>query len=585
MSAFRAALASLRALPLAAFWRMIGVMLRAAPRESALVFGVNLLTGATTPLLLWLGKLVIDDVARLSTTRPADPLAAIAGSPVLFAALIGFVAIHIIGDALDSIGSFQFSALRDRLELTVKELVYTKISSFEDLAPFESPELLNIKQLAEQGLNRVRGLAMGLTNMAIGVGAAVPVLILSLSVAWWAPILIFLAAIPTILVNSHYVNRAWGIEQAQAGVVRRLQIYEEVLTAPTYAKELRLFALQPVFLGAWRETFGAALAELRAVRRRGTIAAIGASLVSGIGTTLPYLFVVQAALSRRFSLGDLALYAGLMFEARSILYKVIFNGSIVREAAVGADAIFRLLDLPPTLVTRPAAPRITDAPAGILVRDLRFSYPGSTMPALDGVTLQIHPGEFVVVVGKNGAGKTTLGKLLCRLYDPQAGTIAWDGVDLCGCEPAALRRRIAVVAQDYARFPATLADNIGFGQLARREDRAAITAAAGQVGLVPLAEALPHGFDTLLNKQFEDGTELSGGQWQRVALARAALRQPTTELLILDEPTAALDPKIEHEIYGLLRELAQGRMALVISHRLALARLADRPPCAMSRGV
>src|SRR5262249_13332626 len=150
------------------------------------------------------------------------------------------------------------------------------------------------------------------------------------------------------------------------------------------------------------------------------------------------------------------------------------------------------------------------------------------------------------------------------------------GVDLRACDPQALRRRIAVVAQDYAHFPVTLGENIGFGQLARLDDRHAIETAAAYVGLQDLAATLPYGFDTLLSTEFEDGIELSGGQWQRVALARAALRRADVELLILDEPTAALDPKIEHEVYGFLRELAHGRMALVISHRMALARLADR---------
>ena len=195
---------------------------------------------------------------------------------------------------------------------------------------------------------------------------------------------------------------------------------------------------------------------------------------------------------------------------------------------------------------------------------------------LKGISLAIRPGETVAIVGKNGAGKSTLVKLLCRLYDPQEGSILWSGADIRSIDLETLRRNIAVVMQDFAQFPTTARENIGFGRLEGLHDDAAIASAAQSSGLTSLLESLPDSLETPLTKQLENGTELSRGQWQRIALARALFRRPQASLLILDEPTAAFDPDIEYEFYRLFREMARGRTAIFISHRLALARTADR---------
>jgi ATP-binding cassette subfamily B protein len=217
------------------------------------------------------------------------------------------------------------------------------------------------------------------------------------------------------------------------------------------------------------------------------------------------------------------------------------------------------------------------ASQGIQFQQVGFRYLGTEQPAvLDNLTFQIQPGEMVALVGENGAGKTTLAKLLVRLYDPTAGQILWHGQDLKTLDLTALRSRIAVVMQDYARFPATLRENVGWGQMADLQADDAILAVLQESGIAYLADTLKHGLETPLGRQLEDGIDLSGGQWQRVAIARALMRLHQAELLVFDEPTAALDPKNEHEIYRIFRSIAQGRMAVVVSHRLALAKLCDR---------
>jgi len=202
-----------------------------------------------------------------------------------------------------------------------------------------------------------------------------------------------------------------------------------------------------------------------------------------------------------------------------------------------------------------------------------YVYPGSIHKALDDVSFVIPAGQHVALAGENGSGKTTIVKLLCRLYHPTEGRILVDGVDLREWDPSALRKRIAVMFQDYARYQLTARENIGFGDLDALGDEALIRAAAGRAGADSVVEALPHGYETRLGKWFEEGVELSTGDWQRVALARAFLRDAA--IVILDEPTSSLDAKVEHEVFGRLRQLARDRTAIFISHRMSTARLAD----------
>jgi ATP-binding cassette subfamily B protein len=208
------------------------------------------------------------------------------------------------------------------------------------------------------------------------------------------------------------------------------------------------------------------------------------------------------------------------------------------------------------------------------VEDVHFTYPSGSRPALRGVTLGINRGEIVALVGENGSGKTTLAKLLCALHRPTIGRITWDGVDVADLDPDSVRDRIAVLFQDFLHFHLTARDNIGFGRIDRRDDLAAIRAAATRAGIDLALRALPEGYESRLGPEWLGGTDLSGGQWQRLALARAFFRD--APLVVLDEPTAALDPRAERDLFDAVRGLYQGRTVLLISHRYSTVRSADR---------
>ncbi len=415
-----------------------------------------------------------------------------------------------------------------------------------------------------------------------------------MSLAWWIPLILFSCTTPAIYVEIKYRKQSWRIEKTQASIAREMDLYKTVLIGERYAKEVRLYRLQPLLLERWRGLFTTIFKAMEQIRRRGAIEVVAWSLLSGLGLALPYVYVVLGVLGRTYTIGDLALYSGVILQLRRSLVTLIDSGSELYDVALATTPIFQLLELQPQLtqergvgrggVTSPlrewgvgdASVLSNTTPAGIQIQNLSFNYPNSDRLILKDINLSIHPNEMIVLVGENGAGKTTLAKLLCRLYDPSQGAIVWNGQDLRSLSLEDLRSRIAVVMQDYARFPTTVRENVAFGYLPKLHDDLAIKEAISEVGMTPVIEKLDQGLETLLGKHLEGGIDLSGGQWQRLAIARALLRLSQAELLVLDEPTANLDPKTENEIYNIFRTLAKGRIAVIVSHRLALAKLADR---------
>jgi ATP-binding cassette subfamily B protein len=353
-----------------------------------------------------------------------------------------------------------------------------------------------------------------------------------------------------------------------------------MLSGEAYAKELRLFSLQSVLLERWRRLFRRMFTGMQRVRQEGAIAMMFWSLLSGVSNSFLYLYVLLGVLRGTYTLGDLALYTGIILQMYRSLNVMIGNASELYDVMLATSPIFQLLDLEPQLhngsATLLAPEQVQTQQQGIQFQQVEFTYPGSDRLILKDIDLTIRPGEMVALVGENGAGKTTFAKLLCRLYDPTEGAIFWNGQNLRELELTDLRSRIAVVMQDYARFPATLRENVGWGYLPKLDQDQALQTVLEEAGIAYVVADLAQGLDTPLGKQLENGMDLSGGQWQRLAIARSLLRLKDAELLVFDEPTAALDPKNEHEIYQIFRTIARDRMTLVVSHRLALAKLADR---------
>lgn len=567
--------------PWQALRRSLGMVAQAAPIELRNLTLLNLVTGTGPSIALWLSKIVIDDVSRLAQAGAiTDPIGLLQSEPKLVWVILASVGLNLFVDAVDSISTTLFAALRDRVQGYTQGKVLDKVAHFDDIALFETPDLLNLLELTEKGLQRVQRLSFIVAATLTGVFIFVPSVSLSISIGWWVPLVLLAASIPSIYVEMRYHKKSWRVEETQASVTREMNIYAKVLTGEIYAKEVRLFSLQSVLLDRWQTLYERMFNTMQQVRREGALAVMLWAMVGGLGTAFPYVHVVLGVLQGRFTLGDLALFTGIILQVRRSLFILIGNTGDIYDVALATSPIFQLLDLEPQLGTGfdamiPTA-TVQSSRQGIQLQDLCFTYPGGDKPILQDINLTIQPGEMVALVGENGAGKTTLAKLLCRLYDPTAGSIYWNEQDLRTLTLAELRSRIAVVMQDYARFPATLRENVGWGYLSNLSNDCAIHRVLKDVGIDPIVTELSQGLETPLGKQLEDGIDLSGGQWQRIAIARSLIRLSEVELLVFDEPTAALDPKNEHEIYTILRTIAQGRMTVVVSHRLALAKIADR---------
>ncbi|BAZ16456.1 ABC transporter-related protein [Calothrix sp. NIES-4071] len=469
----------------------------------------------------------------------------------------------------------------DKVQGFIELMVLDKITNFQDIALFESPDLLNIVQLTEKGVLRLKELSFRLVQTLQGFFIFIPAVLLSASLAWWAPLILFSCATPALYVDMKYRKLSWRAEKTQAPIAREMNLYKMMLSGEAYAKELRLFHLQSLLLERWKGLFQTMFKAMEKIRRRGSKEIFVWSLLSGLGIALPYVYIVFGVLAKKNTLGDLALYSGVILQVRRSLMFLIDGGGELYDVSLATTPIFQLLELKPNLSpqTKNSLPPIPHCPlkkGGIEIKNLSFSYPNSNSQILRDINLTIQPNEMIVLVGENGAGKTTLAKLLCRLYDPSAGNIIWNNQDLRDFSVEELRKRIAVVMQDYARFPTTVRENIGFGYLPDIENHATIAEAIAETGMTKVIDKLENGLETLLGKQLEGGVDLSGGQWQRLSIARALLRLSDAELVILDEPTANLDPKTENEIYEIFCTLAKGRIAVIVSHRLALAKLADR---------
>ncbi|EGK88852.1 ABC transporter ATP-binding protein [Microcoleus vaginatus PCC 9802] len=574
-----------------ALWRSLGLIIKAAPIELRNLIILNIISGAAPSAVLFLDKLIIDEVSRLlSQTQTAQPFALMLSRPILLWSIAGVLSLKLIGDSLETMSSFAATSLRDRVQGFVEGKVLEKVANFDDIALFENPELLNIVELAKTGVTKIQQLAFTLSMTITGIFIFIPSISLAATIAWWVPLLMLISSSPSIYIQRKYSRIIWRVQRKQAKISREMNLSARVLTGEEYAKELRLFGLQELWLKRWQSQFVQFFSEMQRIRKKGAIVVLFWSVFSRVGVALPFVYVVMGALGGRYTLGDLALYSGLIVQVEQSLQLLIGNYTNLYDISLGVSPIFQLLELKPELQSPlvDVASRLPSLPdggqdsrppkdkIGIEIKHLSFCYPGSNKSTVEDINLTINPGEMLVLVGENGAGKTTLGKLLGRLYDPTSGTIDWNGKDLRSYSLAYVRSRIAVVMQDYARFPSTVRENVGFGDLLSLSDDTAINEAISEAGISAKVNSLSAGLETPLGKQLEDGIDLSGGQWQRIAIARALMRLSTAEVLIFDEPTAALDPKTEHEIYSIFRQIAAGKTTIVISHRLGLAKIADR---------
>ena len=468
------------------------------------------------------------------------------------------------------------SLLRAQLGQRVNVMILEKALTL-DLTQFEDSEFYDKLTRARREASS-RPLSLVMRTFALGQNAVSLISFGGLLYRFspWAVLLLVLAGLPAFLAEAKFSGEAFRLFRWRAPE-SRMQIYlESVLAREDYAKEVKLFDLGPRFLDRYREIFTRLYREDRDLTLRRDAWGFGLGLLGTATLYGGYVWIAVETVLGAMTVGQMTMYLMLFRQGQSAVSAALSAVSGLYEDNLYLSNLFEYLEQPVGRGGVKGDKFIGPNPGdGIRFEDVEFVYPGAATPALSGINLHVRPGESLALVGQNGSGKTTLIKLLTRLYEPTSGRVLLDGLDLKEWDETALRQRIGVIFQDFARYQMLVGENIGAGDVRAFDDERRWRSAATKGLAAEFVEQLPGGYHAQLGKWFKDGRELSGGQWQKIALARAFMRSDA-DILVLDEPTAAIDAGAEAEVFEHFRELTRNRIAIVISHRFSTVRMTDQ---------
>ncbi len=522
----------------------------------------------------WVGKLILDTVI------------AIRDGQATYGELWRFVAIEIAivvtGEILARASSLIESLLSDLFSNDMSIRLMEHAATL-DLAQFEDPTFYDhMERARRQTVGRIALLTqvVSMTQDAVTLLTLGGVLI---AYSPWLLLLLLGAVLPSFLGETHFAALGYSLLFRWTPERRQLDYLRFVGASDKTAKEVQMFGLAPWLTERYRVLSMRFYEENKRLSvRRGTVSAL-LSLFSTMGYYAAYVVILLRAVRGEITPGTLIFLSASFARGRDTIQGILLAASSVYEQALYLRDLFVFLEMKPTIESAPGArPVPARIQSGFAFENVGFRYPGSDRWAIRGLNLVLRPGERVALVGENGAGKTTITKLIARLYEPTEGRITLDGIDLREYELVSLRHAIGVIFQDFVRYDMRFDENIGVGEIesvraqlgAGNGVPASIEAAATNSLAASLLPRFPLGFQQMLGRRFEEGVDLSGGEWQKIALARAYMRD--AQVLILDEPTAALDARAEYEVFVRFSELVAGRMAILISHRFSTVRMADR---------
>ena len=532
------------------------------------IFGlVSRLFAALLPLaLLWVPKLIVEEI--LHPTGPTHTM-----SPRLWSLVALEFGLAVLGGVLARAIDYSDSLLADKYTRYVSIQVMKHAAEL-DLIAYEDPVFYD-------RLERARVQATDRLGMIQQIGRLIQLVITTVTLSVtiivyspWLMLLLIAGVLPAFLGESHFAFLGYAKNFRQTPVRRQLDYLRQVGGSKEAAKELKLFGLSQFLTQRFTKLSDGIYEENVALSRRKLIAGAFLSIVAFVGYYSAYVFVIWRTVTGVYDLSLWYLLSGAIQQASANIQQIFSTVSGIADQALFLTDLLAFFDMQPTIRSKPdALPAPRPIVRGFEFRNVSFRYPGSSRLVLNGLNFHLRPGERVALIGENGEGKTTIVKLITRLYDPTEGQVLLDGIDLKEYRLEDLYREIGVIFQDFMRYEMTARENIAVGRIEEIDDLALLEAAARK-SLADAVIAKIGGYDQMLGRRFETGVDLSGGEWQKVALARAYLRD--AQLLILDEPTAALDARSEFEVFQRFAELTAGKMALFISHRFSTVRMADR---------
>jgi ATP-binding cassette subfamily B protein len=558
---------------------MMGMLWQSHPIYFAILILTKIAQSLAPACSAWLTKLLFDQLAA-SLAPGALPGGLL--KPILLL-LLGLATLNLTGHILGMSSNYLDIELGRALGLSVQMRIYRKLNGLEGLEPFDIPRLYDMVRLAQQGATAgPRQLLDIFTGFLHSIITLLTFLTVLVAFNPWLATLVAFTTLPHLYIQLQTSRQRFELANNESPKQRLSSYLGQILSGGHFTKELRLFGLGEYFLRLFQHINEGLNRAQRAQQKREFGWQLTLSLLSNLSFNGAFIITVLQALSGRLSLGDITLFISATTSVQGALSGLVFTLANLSEGTQFFSIFKKLLAVPQPiaipLFPHPSSP-LTHA---LKLRDVSFRYSEEHPWILRKVNLSLPAGQTLALVGLNGAGKTTLVKLLTRLYDPTEGQILWDGIDIREFDPVDLRRRMGVIFQDFVRFDLTALENIALGDVTTLENgnrSAAETAArqaAHKAGIHEMVAALPHGYHTTLSRWLAEdgqGVDLSGGEWQKIALARLFMRDP--DLLILDEPTAAMDAQAEHDIYQSFTEIVAGKTSLLISHRFSTVRMAD----------
>jgi ATP-binding cassette subfamily B protein len=547
------------------FRKALNLVWDSAPGWATVNIVISVLQSFLPLVLVWLIKLLIDEITHSVSTGSAANIIPM---------IIAVVVVYFLDEVSTDTGNFVRTKQSVKLEGYMYGLLHSKAVRL-DLINFEHPGYYDcLSRATTEAPWRPNSILNNIVSMFRGLLSLILMAGLLVTLHWGVALLLLVVNIPGIWLRLHYADILYHFQREQTPEARKSAYFSWLLTGDRPSREIRLFGLGNYFISLFKKSFNRQKEEELNILRKRTLIELISDLFKASAILVLLIIIARQTISGKLTLGQMAMFL-LAFRQGMTYIKDLFSSLAgLYEDGLFIGDTFEFLDLKENVIARPPVKIPADLKSEISVEKLSFTYPGNQHPTVDNISFTIKKGEIVAFVGPNGAGKSTLVRLLARLYDPDSGTVKWDGNDIRTMDPDEYRKFFSVVFQDFMLYNLPAGENIRMGNIETKDSGSRIKEAASSAGVDDLLNNLPRGYDTVIGTLFDDSRELSWGEWQKIALARALFRQ--APVLILDEPSSSLDADTEYEIFSKFREIVSGRTSILITHRFTNVTLADR---------